>query len=432
MPPKNRTVIIGIDGVPFGLLDDLAEKGVMPNFAALKDEDEGVFIPMKSSIPDISSVSWSSVITGKNPGEHGIYGFTELIKGTYTISFPNFRNLKTPAFWQTREDKSYVILNVPSTYPAKELNGVHIAGFVSPDLERAVYPPSYLDTLRDMNYRVDVDSGYAHKSMRLFLSDLFKTNAIRIKAYRYFWDKFDWDVFMLVFTGSDRLEHFLWHAYEDENHEYHDKFLQYFKEVDIAIGEIAASINEAHQLIMLSDHGMELIKTNVNVNSYLASEGFLVLPDKPKPGERYKNIREGTEAFALDPARICLNREGKYPNGSVKRSEEEDIIASLISAFEDLKYNGEKVIKRVYRKEEIYHGEQFEHAPDLVLLSNPGFNLKGNISAENVFEEPDIIIGKHTYEDAFLYVRHNKDLVPDKPTVEDVRKIIEAEGNPKS
>ena len=77
MPPKNRTIVIGIDGVPFGLLDDLTEKGIMPNFAELKGGDEGVFTPMKSSIPDISSVSWSSVITGKNPGEHGIYGFTE-------------------------------------------------------------------------------------------------------------------------------------------------------------------------------------------------------------------------------------------------------------------------------------------------------------------------------------------------------------------
>ena len=96
MPPKNRTVIIGIDGVPFGLLENLAEKGVMPNFAELKGE--GVFTPMKSTIPEISSVSWSSVITGKNPGEHGIYGFTELIEGTHTISFPNFRNLKAPAF----------------------------------------------------------------------------------------------------------------------------------------------------------------------------------------------------------------------------------------------------------------------------------------------------------------------------------------------
>ncbi len=182
MPAKNRTVVIGIDGVPFRLLKNLAEKGIMPNFAELKRE--GIFTQMKSSIPEISSVSWSSVITGKNPGEHGIYGFTALIEGTYTISFANFRNLKAPAFWHEKDDITYVILNVPSTYPAKELNGVHISGFVSPDLERAVYPPSYLDTLRDMNYRVDVDSGYAHKSMKLFLNDLFKTNEIRIKAYR--------------------------------------------------------------------------------------------------------------------------------------------------------------------------------------------------------------------------------------------------------
>ena len=431
MAEKNRIVVIGIDGVPFRLLEDLSEKDIMPNFKELKREGESVFRQMRSSIPEISSVSWSSVITGKNPGEHGIYGFTELIEGTYTISFPNFRNLKAPAFWHEMANKSYVILNVPSTYPARELNGVHISGFVSPDLERAVYPPSYLDTLREFNYRVDVDSGYAHKSMRLFLNDLFKTNELRIKAYRYFWDKFDWDVFMLVFTGSDRLEHFLWHAYEDEDHEYHDKFLQYFKEVDIAIGEIAARMNEGDQLIMLSDHGMEAIKTNVNINRYLAAEGFLALGGNPKPSERYKNIKEGTKAFALDPARIYLNREGRYPKGSVKRSDEEDLIASLISAFDDLEYNGEKVIKRVYRKEEIYHGKQFEHAPDLVLMSNQSFNLKGNISAENIFEERDIIIGKHTYEDAFLYVRHNKDIVPEKPTVEDVRKIIEGEDQEK-
>ncbi|MCK4732590.1 MAG: alkaline phosphatase family protein [Methanophagales archaeon] len=62
MPPKNRTVIIGIDGVPFGLLDDLTEKSVMLNFAELRNE--GIFRQMRSSIPEISSVSRSSVIIG--------------------------------------------------------------------------------------------------------------------------------------------------------------------------------------------------------------------------------------------------------------------------------------------------------------------------------------------------------------------------------
>jgi predicted AlkP superfamily phosphohydrolase/phosphomutase len=423
MAEKSRTVIIGIDGVPFGLLEELCEKGVMPNFRALKRE--GIFRQMRSSIPEISSVSWSSVITGKNPGEHGIYGFTELIEGTYTIHFPNFRHLKAPAFWHEGDDRTYVILNVPSTYPARELHGVHISGFVSPELERAVYPPSYLDKLRELNYRVDVDSEKAHKSIRLFLDDLFKTHAIRRKTYRYFWDEFDWDVFMLVFTGSDRLEHFLWYAYQDENHEHHAKFLQYFQEVDSVIGEIAQDLGDHDQLIMLSDHGMERIKMNLNVNNCLARENLVLLGDDPAQG--YKNIKSGSKAFALDPGRIYLNYEGKYPSGSVKPGEEADIIQSLISIFHDLEYNGEKVIKKIYGKDEIYHGEQLEYAPDLVLMSNPGFNLKASmdVSSRNIFEQGGIFTGKHTYEDAFLYVKRNVNLVPEKPNVEDVRKIIE-------
>jgi predicted AlkP superfamily phosphohydrolase/phosphomutase len=420
---KKRTVIIGIDGVPFGLLKELSEKGVMPSFGALRKE--GVFKPMRSSIPEISSVSWSSIITGKNPGEHGIYGFTGLIEGTYTIYFPSFRKLGAPAFWHEGGSRTYVILNVPSTYPARELNGVHISGFVSPELEKAVYPPSYLEKLRELGYRVDVDSEKAHKSISLFLDDLFKTHEIRLKTYRYLWEELDWDVFMVVFTGSDRLEHFLWRAYEDENNEYHPKFLHYFREVDRAIGEIAGNIADHDQLIMLSDHGMEGIKMNLNVNSCLAHKNLLLLGDKP--GEGYKNIKEGSQAFALDPGRIYLNREGRYPQGSVKPGEEAGILQSLISIFHDLEYNGEKVIKRVCRKDEIYHGRQLEYAPDLVLMSNTGFNLKASmdVSSKDIFQPGGIFSGKHTYEDAFLYVKRNVDLVPAEPCVEDVRKIIE-------
>ena len=75
----NRNIILGIDGVPFELMNSLSQKGIMPNFKELKDSY--YFKEMKSSIPHISSVSWSSIITGKNPGEHGIFGFSELIPG---------------------------------------------------------------------------------------------------------------------------------------------------------------------------------------------------------------------------------------------------------------------------------------------------------------------------------------------------------------
>jgi len=94
---RSRMVIVGLDGMPFRLIRDLAQSGVMPNTRGIIQN--GTFAQMASSIPEISSVAWSSVITGANPGRHGIFGFTDVPEGTYRLSFPNFSSLKLPPFW---------------------------------------------------------------------------------------------------------------------------------------------------------------------------------------------------------------------------------------------------------------------------------------------------------------------------------------------
>lgn len=425
---KPRTVIIGIDGVPFRLMDELSSSGVMPNFAELRKD--GVFRKMASSIPEISSVSWSSIITGKNPGEHGIYGFTDMIPGTYTLSFPNFSNLKSKPFWDSGvlgDGKKFVIMNVPSTYPAQELNGFLVSGFVSLDLEKATFPKSYLAKLNDMGYVIDVDSSKGHKSKSLLLDELFRVHEIRMKAARQLWKDIDWDVFMVVFTGSDRLGHFLWDAYEDPNHKHHQRFLDYFKEVDKAIGEIISMMENSDRLIMCSDHGMEIAETNVNVNEVLLNNGFLVLDTHL--GHHYNNIMDGTKAFALDPGRIYINRAGRYPKGSVKPGEDDVLLSELESLFRNLEIGGKKAVKSVFRKDDIYHGPQNGNAPDLVLLPNKGFSLKSSIS-EIIGEpktEPGILTGKHSQDDAFLFVRgkDNENIVPENPSVVDIVGILQ-------
>jgi len=163
---QKKRVIIGIDGVPFRILDELSDQGVMRNFKNLKRE--GVFKKMESSLPEISSVSWSSIITGKNPGEHGIYGFTDILPGTYTMSFPNYKNLKEKPFWEKEKDKKHVIINVPATYPPNKINGFIVSGFVSLDIKKSVQPEIYLNMLEEMDYKIDVDSKKAHKSISMF------------------------------------------------------------------------------------------------------------------------------------------------------------------------------------------------------------------------------------------------------------------------
>jgi len=377
---------------------------------------------MESSIPEISSVAWSSIITGANPGQHGIFGFTDVPLGTYRLSFPDYSDLKIPPFWKHDKNGRSVIINVPSTNPAQPLDGVLIAGFVALDLKRATYPPSLVRQLNEIDYRIDVDSNKAHQSLSWFLNDLDKTLKARIAAYRYLWDNEDWQTFMLVFTGTDRLGHFLWDAYEDESHQYHSAFLQYFHQIDEVIGEIANKMNQDDTLIMLSDHGFELIDYDVNINAFLFQKGFLKL--KKSPPQSLADIDYGTRAFALDPARIYINAEGKYPRGSVKVEDKDFVINELEKSFESLGVNGTKAVEKVFRKEEIYQGPYLDQAPDLVLLPNKGLNFRAGLKSERIFEK-STLTGKHTQKDAFLLIREpSENVVPKEVCVSDVVGIM--------
>lgn len=416
---SKKTVIIGLDGVPYGLLKGLAEGSVMPHTG--KIISKGIFRKMRSSLPEVSSVAWSSMITGANPAEHGIFGFTDLFPRSYNLKFPNFTDLKKPPFWAGRKEKS-VVINVPATYPVKEMNGAHISGFVSLDLERSVWPKSLIPELRELDYRLDVDSELAHKSMDLFLEDLEKTLKSRIKAFRLLWNYIDWDFFMLVFTATDRLMHFLWEAWEDKNHKYHNVFLRHFRAIDEAIGEIGSQMHDNDLLIILSDHGFERLNKDVYINHFLAKKGFLSFAQDQKPC--LANIGYATKAFALDPARIYLNLKDKYPSGSVNEREKEEILQELEDLFSNLIIDHQKVIRQVYRKKDVYQGQFLDEAPDLILEANTGFNLKANINSDKL-SAASIFTGKHTLDNAFFLANNAKVNIAENLSICGLRGIIE-------
>jgi len=417
---KNRTIVIGLDGVPCGLLQDLMNRGIMPN--TREKMPGGVLRKMRSSLPEVSSVAWSSIITGKNPAEHGIFGFTDLFPHSYELHFPNFNDLQSPPFWDLVQGRS-VIVNVPSTYPVKKMNGVHISGFISIDFEKSVFPPSLIPTLKKFDYRLDVDSTLAHKSMDLFLQDLEENLQGSLRAYRYLWEKEDWETFMFVFTGTDRLLHFLWDAYEKESHKFHGQFLEYFRKIDKIIEEIVSKIQEEDRLIMLSDHGFERLDCDVYINAFLKKEGYLHFGNKKE--HELIHIDSSTKAFALDPARIYIHTKEKYPNGRVDRRDKGKIIEDLKKLFSGLEIDKRRVIGDIYTKEDIYSGPFMDRAPDILLVGSKGFNLKGSIKQEK-FTDKDIFTGKHTQDDAFLFTkgRAEKDVFPNSLTVFDIKDLV--------
>jgi predicted AlkP superfamily phosphohydrolase/phosphomutase len=275
-----------------------------------------------------------------------------------------------------------------------------------------------------MDYRVDVDSQKAHKSLDLFLRDLEATLQARVAAYRHLWHKEEWDTFVLIFTGTDRLAHFLWDAYEDETHKHRSAFVEHFRQIDQIIGEIVQDLRSGDSLLMLSDHGFERLNHNVFVNHLLVREGFLAFGEGAPANLR--TITDGTLAFALDPGRIYLHTKGRYPRGGVEPQDEKALLRDLESLFNSLEIEGQKVIKNVFRAEELYEGPEAPHAPHLVLLGNSGYNLRGNMKATQLVGT-DLFAGKHSQHDAFLLVwgASERGTVPEAPSVTDVVNILD-------
>ena len=112
-------IIIGLDGVPWTALDKTIEKGTMPNLAKVKKEgSHGV---MKSTIPYITPVAWSSVQTGMNPGKHGVYGFTTMSQPGKGDTISAGYNIKEKTFLEYLEDNDLkaVFINMPLSHPPK-------------------------------------------------------------------------------------------------------------------------------------------------------------------------------------------------------------------------------------------------------------------------------------------------------------------------
>ena len=437
-----KALIIGIDGVPYSLLNAYIKKDVMPNLKKILSQGFRLH-QMNASIPDVSSVSWTSFNTGVNPGEHGIYGFTDLKPDSYSLCFPNLRDVKAPPFWDilgkgNRKTSTLfqmyhprivhpyrsIIFNVPHTYPASPMNGILISGFVAIDLKKAIFPESVYPYLRSINYLIDVEAEKAKEDKGMFMQSLFECFEIRKKAISHFFEEESWDLLFACITESDRLHHFFFDASEDKGNPYYESFLRFYVELDKFVKYLYDEFTQRYSgkgfFMILSDHGFAPLKKEVYLNRFLEEKGFLVLK---KDGNFYERIEEGTKAFDMDPGRIYLHDRDRYPRGAVKKEEKLNLLKEIKEALTSLKgEDGKKIIERIYEKEEIYHGPYSGVAPDLVCLPNDGYDLKGSLERREIFGQ-NVFTGMHTWHDAFCLLPEEITF-SDKPSIQNLTEFI--------
>jgi predicted AlkP superfamily phosphohydrolase/phosphomutase len=413
---ERRVVVIGLDGTPFTLARRFIKDGTMPNLAAL--QGRGTLLQMDTSIPDISSVAWSSFMTGANPGRHGIYGFLDLQPGSYKIYFPNSRHIRAETLWDAagRNGCRSIVINVPSTYPARPIQGMLVAGFVAVDLNKATYPHELVPTLREMDYIIDVDARKVQQSHDALMEDILVTLDRRIKVLLHLFDNETWDLFVGVITETDRLQHFFMDAAESEGSKYHSAFKDFYSKVDGFLGQITDRLRD-ETLFIMSDHGFTPIEKQVYLNRWLVDNGYLKLKDNARSIE---DIEAGSAAFALDPGRIYINRRGKYPGGNVDDAGAGGLIDEIGRGLGAITSDGNPVVKLVYRRDELYSGPCLGFAPDLCVQSNYGYDLKGAVNKKELMDR-EVFTGMHTQDDAMLYVTETGDvLATDRPHITDV------------
>jgi predicted AlkP superfamily phosphohydrolase/phosphomutase len=405
-----RVAVIGLDGVGLPLMQDLIARGLTPNLATLAAG--GTMAPMRSSIPTISSVSWTGFMTGKNPGKHGVYGFTDLKPGTMSMFFPNFGNVRGETLWDVagRAGKRCIVLNIPNTYPARALNGMLVSGFVAVNLGRAVYPADLLPRLEADGYRIDVDYVNADQRPDHFFTDLTATLEARRRAYLRLVRDEPWDLFIGVITECDRLHHYFWDQYVDPAAPHHQRFLDFYRRLDDALGELLAALPADIPVFVIADHGHTLIHREFFPNAWLREQGLLrFTSEKPKgPAD----IDPASKAFVLDPGRVYLHRKGRYPLGTVGEGEADDLLGRLRDAFLGLHDPapgapaGGRPVPRVFGRDEIYHGAALDAAPDLVIHFNDGYDPKGAMARTELFGR-SALTGMHTYADSLFCVNRS-------------------------
>jgi predicted AlkP superfamily phosphohydrolase/phosphomutase len=423
-----KVLVIGLDGVTFDLLGPWIEAGELPNLQRLIRQ--GAWGKLRTTLPPISSSSWSSFLTGVNPGKHGLVDFVYPGADSYKVTMINATSRRTRSLWNWLNDAGYKVglLGIPTTYPTEPVDGFMISGFLAPgpDSEWA-YPPELKQELRAElgEFRLSPDERYrSTRWLDRFLDDLTASVENRTQAALYLMRKKPWDLFAVVYWDTDMVQHETWRLL-DPNHPRHDaeeasaqreRILAFHRKVDADVGRLLSEVDSDTLVVVMSDHGFGPVHSFFLTNNWLASMGLLQF--KRNPGTAFKRalFRLGftplrmfrivkalgfgklrrqvrfqqkagllnrvflsfddvdwsrTLAFSIGSfGQVYINLAGVRPEGIVQPGQEYEELKDRIQrealALRDPR-TGEPLMERVYRREEIYSGPYIDRTPDLIV-----------------------------------------------------------------
>ena len=426
-------LLFGLDGAGWPVLRPLIESGRLPFITNLMEN--GFSSDLRAPWPWATFPSWTSIMTGTSPGVHGMLDFSILDHERMKIDFIDSSYRQAPALWEmvTSKGGRCVVLGVPGTYPPDTSAELMISGFDTPvttSIEPSfIWPESYrkriiqevglfpLTPVQELR----ITPGWHRKARNALLRSIEDKSHVASFVLK----DLKPDLFIMVFGETDTVCHHFWQYHDVNSPRYDETSPEILKSaigdvysaVDKAISRITQTAESPRMILLVSDHGFGGVGNRVvRINRFLAEQDLLaftmprfrfpipgtfalsafsrlprgiqqwvfrhgargIIPEietrRRFTGIRWKNTRAYSEELNYAPS-VRINLAGREACGTVEPSSYESLRQEIKESLESWRDDetGERVVNRVYRREELLYGPEMHHAPDLLLeLELPG------------------------------------------------------------
>ncbi len=417
----NRIIVIGLDGATFDVLDPLMQDGHMPHLQTVVGQ--GTSGILESTKPPITPAAWTTFMTGKGPGRHGIIDFEKYDVRTNTLAFNHTQAILEKTIWEILSEKGKRVgsINLPMTYPPREVNGFMVSGFETPNTDAEfTYPPDLKDEILrrwpDYTYRTNWQRRIfgGRQVFAANMAHITKSFEQGCELAEYCTERYGWDVMMVLFKLVDNLQHKAWRHLPPHGPGRDPArtrmVVECFERLDDTIGRLLRlAERQGATVLIMSDHGHGSLDGKAQPNLLLKQWGHLVLRNpldrmRTRAGYLWRRATKQNNGRFAEPSspierdlaidwrrtRACVMHAGMYgflyvtrkdrwPGGIVDPADYERLRDELAGSFAQLECDHPKlgrcpIFPEVHKPEELYRCSREENPwlPDLLLVPAEG------------------------------------------------------------
>jgi predicted AlkP superfamily phosphohydrolase/phosphomutase len=409
------TIVFGLDGANWPLIEPWIDGGLLPNIERLREE--GIWGISESVYPPTTCPNWKCYASSRSPAKHDIYWWERINKETFETEIPDSRLFVAPELWDYLNDsgRSVGVMNMPMSYPPRDVDEFMIAGGPPTKTDGYALPESLQNELERDGYKIhpaatiDGRSGQGVEETLELIKMRFET------AERLFADR-DLDFFHLTIFYINILQHHFWDG---------EPVKRAWQIVDEHIGHF---LDEGHTIFLMSDHGCAEIQTAFHVNEWLEREGYLTVDSSLgdyllKAGLTHERLGSLVSTLGLRrlisqtvPERLIRQfptEEGHQHDTKFNKVNFEESIAvgsgqgliylledpnseaygrhreAIIDGLEALTTpHGGPVAEEIYRGEDVYPDGNPIYRPDIVFEQGAGVHTVGTVGYGQVMDGP--------------------------------------------